>query len=124
MRRRRPSFIYGTRQHARLKQVATGTNAGTTVYLNDPVSGALAEKFSNGTTTTWRDYITAEMSWRVLASMRRLILPFVSAADGRSATATLAESGLSEDKERPFDISELCLSTSTNVNLKLLGPRS
>lgn len=33
-------------EHKRIVQVATGANAGTTLYLNDPASGAMAEKFT------------------------------------------------------------------------------
>jgi RHS repeat-associated protein len=47
-------------EHARIKQVATGANAGTTAYLNDPSSGAMEEKFIAGSVITWRDYIIAD----------------------------------------------------------------
>src|SRR6266851_2325514 len=46
----------------------------------------------------------SSISCRVLASMRRLMLPFVSAADERLATATAASPKLSEDDERSFGI--------------------
>jgi RHS repeat-associated protein len=40
--------------HARVVQ--TGP-AGTTSYLNDPVSGAMSEKLVSGGTTSWHDYL-------------------------------------------------------------------
>ncbi|HEX5324012.1 MAG TPA: RHS repeat-associated core domain-containing protein [Capsulimonadaceae bacterium] len=47
-------------EHARVKQVTTGTAAGTTYYLNDPVTGTLEEELLSGSTTTWHDYIMAD----------------------------------------------------------------
>jgi hypothetical protein len=48
-------------EHARYKQVATGANAGTTYYLNDPVSGVMEESFTDPSSVqTWRDYIMAD----------------------------------------------------------------
>jgi len=47
-------------EHTRITQVATGASAGTTVYLNDPASGAMEEQFTAGATMTWRDYIQAD----------------------------------------------------------------
>jgi hypothetical protein len=54
------ALTYDT-EHSRIEQVATGANAGTTLYLNDPVSGAMAESFtaSGAAVPTWRDYIMA-----------------------------------------------------------------
>jgi RHS repeat-associated protein len=53
------SFTYDS-EHQRLKQVTTGTGAGTTTYLNDPVSGAMEEAFNGGSGLVWRDYIMAD----------------------------------------------------------------
>ena len=47
-------------EHTRIKQVTTGTGAGTTYYLNDPISGAMEETFNTGSGITWRDYIMAD----------------------------------------------------------------
>ncbi|MDR3527917.1 MAG: RHS repeat-associated core domain-containing protein [Rhizomicrobium sp.] len=44
-------------EHARIKM--TGPS-GATYYLNDPVSGAMAEKQVSGSSTTWHDYIQAD----------------------------------------------------------------
>jgi RHS repeat-associated protein len=44
-------------EHARVKMTAP---SGTTIYLNDPVSGAMSEKRIAGTSTTWTDYIMAD----------------------------------------------------------------
>jgi hypothetical protein len=44
------------------------------------------------------------MSCRVVASTRRLMLPFVSAAEVRSATAVSAFPEISDRKERLFGI--------------------
>lgn len=49
------TFTYGA-DHSRIK-MASATD--TTLYLNDPISGALEEKFTSGATTTWRDYVRA-----------------------------------------------------------------
>ena len=53
------TITYDT-EHMRITQVATGSNAGTTTYLNDPVSGTMSEKFVAGSASTWRDYIMAD----------------------------------------------------------------
>ncbi|MHB8573683.1 MAG: RHS repeat domain-containing protein [Candidatus Dormibacteria bacterium] len=50
------SFTYDT-EHARITQTAP---EGTTLYLNDPTTGAMSEAFTAGTTTTFRDYIMAD----------------------------------------------------------------
>lgn len=47
-------------EHKRIVQVATGANAGTTLYLNDPTSGAMEEKFTTAIASTWRDYVMAD----------------------------------------------------------------
>ena len=54
-------------EHSRIMQVQTtatcaspGSSALTTIYLNDPASGGMSEKFTSGATTTWRDYIAAD----------------------------------------------------------------
>jgi hypothetical protein len=52
----------------------------------------------------------------VFVSIRRLILPFVSAAEDRSATITAARSGLSEESVRAFDMPGNMLSRIHNVN--------
>jgi RHS repeat-associated protein len=38
---------------------STGTSSIVTVYLNDPVSGAMSEKLVVSPTTSWRDYVVA-----------------------------------------------------------------
>ncbi|HEY8949891.1 MAG TPA: polymorphic toxin type 10 domain-containing protein [Rhizomicrobium sp.] len=55
------SLTYDT-EHARIKQVTAGANAGTTYYLNDPASGMMEESFiSAGTSApTYRDYLMAD----------------------------------------------------------------
>ena len=55
------------------------------------------------------------MSWRVLASMRRLMLPFVSADEDRSATAAVSAPRLPEDAER-FDMAHTMPFRIHNVN--------
>jgi RHS repeat-associated protein len=59
-------FTYDS-EHKRTIQVQTtatcgapGSGASTTSYWNDPVTGAASEEYVSGTTTTWRDYITAD----------------------------------------------------------------
>jgi RHS repeat-associated protein len=44
-------------EHARVKMVGP---SGTTIYLNDPVSGSMSEKRIAGTSFTWTDYIMAD----------------------------------------------------------------
>jgi hypothetical protein len=49
--------------HARIKMElrassCTGTLSSTTDYLNDPISGAMAEKVVAGSTTTWHDFLS------------------------------------------------------------------
>ena len=56
------------------------------------------------------------MIWRVLASIRRLMLPFVSADEGRSATKVAAERGLCEAGARAFDMGENVSARNYNVN--------
>jgi RHS repeat-associated protein len=56
-------------EHSRITQVATGTNAGTTVYLNDPVSGAMEEAFTASSALTYRDYIMADGHMVALRSL-------------------------------------------------------
>jgi len=46
--------------HARYRMTATGQNAGTIYYLNDPSSGAMEEESIAGGVTTWHDYIMVE----------------------------------------------------------------
>jgi len=53
------ALTYDT-EHQRITQVTTGANAGTTTYLNDPVSGAMSETFDNGASIVSRDYIMAD----------------------------------------------------------------
>jgi len=53
------TFSYDS-EHARYKMVTVGVNAGTTYYLNDPVTGAMEQEVIAGGTTTWNDYISAE----------------------------------------------------------------
>ena len=53
------ALTYDT-EHQRITQVTTGANAGTTTYLNDPISGAMSETFNNGASITSRDYIMAD----------------------------------------------------------------
>jgi RHS repeat-associated protein len=52
------AFTYDT-EHARITQVGP---AGTTTYLNDPASGAMAEQVVNGSTTNWHDYVIVPAS--------------------------------------------------------------
>ena len=47
-------------EHNRITEVTTGTNAGTTAYLNDPASGAMSEQLVAGSTSTWKDYIASD----------------------------------------------------------------
>jgi RHS repeat-associated protein len=48
-------------EHARITQLLTTASTNvTTNYLNDPVSGAVAEKVVSGSTNTWNDYLMAD----------------------------------------------------------------
>jgi len=48
-------------EHARITQLlTTASTTVTTNYLNDPVSGAIAEKVVSGSTNTWNDYLMAD----------------------------------------------------------------
>jgi RHS repeat-associated protein len=48
-------------EHARLTQTVTQGSAVTaTTYLNDPMSGAMAEQVVSGGVTTWHDYLMAD----------------------------------------------------------------
>jgi RHS repeat-associated protein len=48
-------------EHARITQALTTASTNvTTNYLNDPVSGAIAEKVVSGSTNTWNDYLMAD----------------------------------------------------------------
>ncbi len=38
----------------------SGTLSSSTVYLNDPISGAMGEKVVAGATTTWHDFVTVD----------------------------------------------------------------
>ena len=58
------------------------------------------------------------MSRRVCVSIRRLMLPFVSAAEERCATVTVVAPKLSEDNERPFGMRGNMLARISNVNTK------
>ena len=54
------AFNYDS-DHARIKQCDGSSCAtSTTYYLNDPASGAMAEKFVSGGTTTWHDYLKVD----------------------------------------------------------------
>ncbi len=55
------ALTYGS-EHQRLKQVATGSGAGTTYYINDSPSGAMEENFtaSGGSSKTVNDYVIAD----------------------------------------------------------------
>jgi RHS repeat-associated protein len=53
------AFVYDS-EHSRIGQTLTvGSTAVATVYLNDPVSGAMSEKVVSGSSFFWRDYIIA-----------------------------------------------------------------
>ncbi len=48
-------------EHARVTQaLTTASTTTTTNYLNDPVSGAMAEKVTTGSTNTWNDYLMVD----------------------------------------------------------------
>jgi RHS repeat-associated protein len=48
-------------EHARITQLLTTASTNvTTNYLNDPISGAIAEKVVSGATATWNDYLMAD----------------------------------------------------------------
>ena len=48
-------------EHARITQALTTASTNvTTNYLNDPISGAIAEKVVSGSTNTWNDYLMAD----------------------------------------------------------------
>jgi RHS repeat-associated protein len=48
-------------EHARITQLLTTASTNvTTNYLNDPISGAIAEKVVSGSTNTWNDYLMAD----------------------------------------------------------------
>src|ERR1700679_1346231 len=48
-------------EHARITQLLTTASTNvTTNYLNDPISGAIAEKVVSGGTNTWNDYLMAD----------------------------------------------------------------
>jgi RHS repeat-associated protein len=48
-------------EHARITQLlTTASTTVTTNYLNDPISGAIAEKVVSGATATWNDYLMAD----------------------------------------------------------------
>jgi RHS repeat-associated protein len=48
-------------EHQRLTQALTFASTTTTTnYLNDPTSGAFAEKVISGSTITWNDYLTVD----------------------------------------------------------------
>ncbi len=48
-------------EHARItQQVAQVGTVTNTSYYNDPMSGAMAEVVTSGTTTTWHDYVVAD----------------------------------------------------------------
>ena len=47
-------------EHNRVSQtLAVGSNAATTIYLNDPITGAMSEKLTSGSTVVWHDYIAS-----------------------------------------------------------------
>ncbi len=48
-------------EHARVTQaLTTASTTTTTTYLNDPISGVMAEKVATGSTNTWNDYLTVD----------------------------------------------------------------
>jgi RHS repeat-associated protein len=48
-------------EHARITQLLTTASTNfTTNYLNDPISGAIAEKVVSGSTNTWNDYLMVD----------------------------------------------------------------
>ncbi|HEX4860812.1 MAG TPA: RHS repeat-associated core domain-containing protein, partial [Rhizomicrobium sp.] len=48
-------------EHARITQVLTAASTTTTTnYLNDPISGAMAEKVATTGGNTWNDYLTVD----------------------------------------------------------------
>lgn len=63
----------------------------------------------------------SSMSWRVCRSIRKLMLPFISGAEERSATATAPAFWLSEDGRRAFGIRRNMFCRIYNVNTKTRG---
>ncbi|HVU20730.1 MAG TPA: RHS repeat-associated core domain-containing protein [Rhizomicrobium sp.] len=54
------AFTYDS-EHKRIAQLATGASSSvTTLYVNDPASGAMAEQLSGSGPATWTDYIMAD----------------------------------------------------------------
>ncbi len=48
-------------EHTRVTQaLTTASTTTTTTYLNDPISGAIAEKVATGSTNTWNDYLMVD----------------------------------------------------------------
>ncbi|HEV2365327.1 MAG TPA: FG-GAP-like repeat-containing protein [Caulobacteraceae bacterium] len=85
------SFTYDS-EHQRITQVAP---EGTTLYLNDPTTGAMSEAFVAGSTTTWRDYIKADGALVVvrLTQGSSITLQYVVSDHLGSATVVTDSSG-------------------------------
>lgn len=53
-------FDYDSEHQRLVQHEADGSTLIDTVYLNDPMSGALSEKTISGGVTTWRDYLVVD----------------------------------------------------------------